>query len=100
MDPDPDSNWAKILDPDPNIIRLDPQHCLGGRILCIPRFYDVTGLGEVCFLLIRINLIKFKTISRIRLHGFVKSDHYEVIMILSRPKHLKVFCRFLRSGNS
>ena len=24
---DPDPNWAKILDPDPNSIYLDPQHC-------------------------------------------------------------------------
>ena len=27
MDPDPDPNWAKILDPDPNSMYLDPQHC-------------------------------------------------------------------------
>ena len=30
MDPDPDldpdPNWAKILDPDPNSMYLDPQH--------------------------------------------------------------------------
>ena len=24
--PDPDPNWAKILDPDPNSMYLDPQH--------------------------------------------------------------------------
>ena len=24
---DPDPNWAKILDPDPNSMYLDPQHC-------------------------------------------------------------------------
>ena len=23
---DPDPNWAKILDPDPNSMYLDPQH--------------------------------------------------------------------------
>ena len=28
LDPDPDPNWAKILDPDPNLMYLDPQHCL------------------------------------------------------------------------
>ena len=28
MDPDPDPNWAKILDPDPNSMYLDPQHWL------------------------------------------------------------------------
>ena len=29
MDPDldPDPNWAKILDSDPNSMYLDPQHC-------------------------------------------------------------------------
>ena len=27
-DLDPDPNWAKILDPDPNSMYLDPQHCL------------------------------------------------------------------------
>ena len=26
MDPDPDPNRAKILDPDPNSMYLDPQH--------------------------------------------------------------------------
>ena len=26
LDPDPDPNWAKILDPDPNSMYLDPQH--------------------------------------------------------------------------
>ena len=26
--PDPDPNWAKILDPDPNSMYLDPQHWL------------------------------------------------------------------------
>ena len=25
---DPDPNWAKILDPDPNSKYLDPKHCL------------------------------------------------------------------------
>ena len=25
-DPNPDPNWAKILDPDPNSMYLDPQH--------------------------------------------------------------------------
>ena len=24
---DPDPNWAKILDPDPNSLYLDPRHC-------------------------------------------------------------------------
>ena len=24
---DPDPNWANILDPDPNVMYLDPQHC-------------------------------------------------------------------------
>ena len=26
LDLDPDLNWAKILDPDPNSMYLDPQH--------------------------------------------------------------------------
>ena len=26
-DRDPNPNWAKILDPDPNSMYLDPQHC-------------------------------------------------------------------------
>ena len=26
LDPDPNPNWAKILDPDPNSMYLDPQH--------------------------------------------------------------------------
>ena len=26
ISPDPDPNWAKILDPDPNSMYLDPQH--------------------------------------------------------------------------
>ena len=26
-DLDPDPNWARILDPDPNSMYLDPQHC-------------------------------------------------------------------------
>ena len=25
---DPDPNWATILDPDSNLMYLDPQHCL------------------------------------------------------------------------
>ena len=25
---DPDPNWAKILDPDPKSMYLDPQHCM------------------------------------------------------------------------
>ena len=28
MDPDSDPNWAKILDPDPISMYLDPQHWL------------------------------------------------------------------------
>ena len=28
LSPDLDPNWAKILDPDPNSIHLDPQHWL------------------------------------------------------------------------
>ena len=28
MDSEPDPNWAKFLDPDPNLMYLDPQHCL------------------------------------------------------------------------
>ena len=27
LDPDPYPNWAKILDPDPNSMYLEPQHC-------------------------------------------------------------------------
>ena len=26
LNPDPDPNWAKLLDPDPNSMYLDPQH--------------------------------------------------------------------------
>ena len=32
---DPDPNWAKILDPDPNSVYLDPQQWVGG--LCVHR---------------------------------------------------------------
>ena len=28
LEPDPDPNWAKIMDPDPNSMYLDPQNCL------------------------------------------------------------------------
>ena len=28
IDPDPDLNWAKILDPDQNSMYSDPQYCL------------------------------------------------------------------------
>ena len=28
LEPDLDPNWAKILDPDPNSMFLDPQHWL------------------------------------------------------------------------
>ena len=27
LDSDPDPNWAKILNPDPNSMNSDPQHC-------------------------------------------------------------------------
>ena len=27
LDQDQDPNWTKILDPDPNSMYLDPQHC-------------------------------------------------------------------------
>ena len=31
LDPDPDPNWAKILDLDPNSMYWDPQHCTQGN---------------------------------------------------------------------
>ena len=31
---DPDPNWAKILDPEPNSIYLDPQHAKTVIFLC------------------------------------------------------------------
>ena len=40
LDQDQDPNWTKILDPDPNSMYLDPQHCctfiknLGRYVLC------------------------------------------------------------------
>ena len=33
LDPDPDQNWAKILDPDTNSMCLDPQHSLNTAFL-------------------------------------------------------------------
>ena len=41
LDPDPDSNWAKILDPDPNSMYLDPQHWFGSTLY--HRFYLFSG---------------------------------------------------------
>ena len=29
---DPELNWAKILDPDPNSMYLHPEHCANGMI--------------------------------------------------------------------
>ena len=39
LDPDPDQNWAKVLDPDPNSMYLDPQHCLWDYITVHIFFY-------------------------------------------------------------
>ena len=40
---DPDPNWTKILDPDPNSMYLDPQHCSHQIVTCVLR-----PASEVC----------------------------------------------------
>ena len=34
LDPAPDLNWAKFIDPDPNSMNLDPKHWVPYRCKC------------------------------------------------------------------
>ena len=44
LDLDPDPNWAKILDSDPNSMYLDPQHCckVPGMFFFVKRIYNLS----------------------------------------------------------
>ena len=46
LDPDPEPNWAKILDPDPNSMYLDPQHCTKVlKLICLSYEGNIVNAG-------------------------------------------------------
>ena len=57
LDPDPDQNWAKILDPDTNSMCLDPQHSLNTAFLKKKKISQ--PIGRICQITVsRISKIK------------------------------------------
>ena len=57
LDPDPDQNWAKILDPDTNSMCLDPQHSLNTAFLIKKK--NSQPIGRICQITVsRISKIK------------------------------------------